>query len=144
MIMKIDKKYIYIIILILINSFNISIFYYHNNNKKIIFTFWEPKEKIPGFLRLCIKTWKKFLPEYQIIILDYRKTKKFLGEKLFSQIICQNMSLMVQSDAIRVAILNKFGGLWIDADTIILNDKIIQYLQNYETAMIWEEKLNIH
>ena len=49
------------------------------------------------------------------------------------------MSRMVQSDAIRVAILNKFGGIWMDADTIILNDEIIKYFQNYNFAMIWEE-----
>ena len=45
------------------------------NSNKIIFTFWEPKENIPGYLKLCIKTWKKFLPEYKIIILDYKKTR---------------------------------------------------------------------
>lgn len=27
-----------------------------NNNKKYIFTFWEPKEKMPHFLQLCILT----------------------------------------------------------------------------------------
>ena len=51
---------------------------------------------------------------------------------------------MVQSDAIRVAMLNKYGGIWIDADTIILNDEIIKYFQKYEMAMVWEEKLFIH
>lgn len=54
------------------------------------------------------------------------------------------MSLMLQSDAIRVAILNKFGGIWIDADTIILNDKIIKYFQKHELSMIWEESVKLH
>lgn len=51
---------------------------------------------------------------------------------------------MVQSDAIRVAILNKYGGIWLDADTIILNDKIIKQFQNYELGMIWEKKRKLH
>ena len=115
-----------------------------SNNQKIIFTFWEPKEKIPGYIKLCIKTWKKFLPDYTIYILDFKSAKEFLGDTLFSKIICNNMSLMVQSDAIRVAILNKFGGIWIDADTIILNDKILKYFHSYELAMIWEESVKLH
>ena len=113
---------------------------YHKNK---IFTFWEPKNNIPGIIRLCINTWKKFLPSYKIIILDFKKAENYLGKSLFEEIICKNLSLMVQSDAIRVAILNKYGGIWLDADTIILNDKIIKQFQNYELGMIWEKKKKI-
>ena len=94
------------ILIIIIYEINFFI-YYKNKNKNIIFTFWEPKEKIPGYLSLCIMTWQKFLPGYKIVILDYKKVKSFLGIKFFSNIICNNMSLMVQTDAIRVAILHK-------------------------------------
>ena len=59
------------------------------NNKQYIFTFWEPRGKIPGYLNLCIKTWTKFLPEYIVIILDYNKAKEYLGETLFSNIISE-------------------------------------------------------
>lgn len=89
-------------------------------------------------------TWKKFLPEYKINILDFETAYQYIGETLFEKIICKNLSIMVQTDAIRVAILNKYGGIWIDADTIILNDKIIQQFKNYELGMIWEEKKNFH
>ena len=140
--MKSNYKFIIIVLLLMVYKINISFSFYRNNHK-IIFTFWEPNHKIPGFLRLCIKTWKKYIPEYEVIILDFKKVRKYLGESLFSEIMCQNMSLMVQSDAIRVAILNKFGGIWMDADTIILNDKIIQYFQNFEMAMVWEKKLKL-
>lgn len=101
--MTYQYKFIIVFILILISAIN-NIYFYKNNNKTI-FTFWEPKDNIPGFLRLCIKTWKKFLPDYNIIILDYKTSEKYIGEPLFSKIICKNMSLMVQSDAIRVAML---------------------------------------
>ena len=128
-------------ILIINNSF---IYESKNNNNKNIYTFWEPKSVIPGFIKLCIRTWEKFLPEYKIIILDFETVSQYIGETLFAKIICTNLSVMVQTDAIRVAILNKYGGIWIDADTIILNDKIIKKFQNYELGMIWEEKINFH
>lgn len=29
-----------------------------------VFTFWEPKENVPGYIRLCMKTWAKCLDGY--------------------------------------------------------------------------------
>ena len=114
------------------------------NQNNVIYTFWEPKENIPGYIRLCIKTWKKSLPQYKINILDYRKSKKLIGEPIFSSIVCKKMEMKIQTDAIRVAILKKYGGIWIDADTIILNDKVIKIFQKYELSMIWEENRKFH
>ena len=128
------KKFFSIIILF----FGYNAFFSLNNNK-LIFTFWEPKDNIPGYLTLCIKTWKKFLPEYRIIILDYKKVKYYLGKELYSSIICYDMNLMVQADAIRVAILNKYGGIWMDADNILINASFIQKFINFELGMIWDE-----
>ena len=112
--------------------------------KKFIFTFWEPKGNIPGYLRLCIKTWKKFLSDFEVIILDYETVKEYLGEVLYSQILFKNMPIAVQSDAIRIAILNKYGGIWIDTDTIILNNELLTKFNNYELAMIREGNTNYH
>lgn len=111
-----------------------------SQSNKNIFTFWEPHEKIPGYILLCIKTWKKHLPDYQIQILDYEIVKKYLGETLFSQIICKNMTLPIQTDAIRVAILKKFGGFWMDADTIILNGTFFKNCNNFDMVMFGDEK----
>ena len=105
-------------------------------NKKKIFTFWEPHEKIPGYIRLCIETWKKNLPEYEIIILDYKSLKNYISETLLSKIICKNMSIAKQADAIRVALLKIYGGIWMDADTIIINGEFLKGLENFELAMI--------
>lgn len=126
------------ILLLIIYEINFA-FFFKNKKKKTIYTFWEPKEKIPGYLSLCIKTWKKYLPEYKVIILDYKKSKYYLGEKIFNSIVSKNMSTMVQTDAIRVAILNKFGGIWMDSDNIVTNGKFIKSIHNQELAMIWDK-----
>ena len=124
------------------NIHNISDSRLLNKHKKsnVIFTFWEPRRKIPGYLQLCIDTWKKFIPEYEIKILDYQTTKEYLGEELFSNIICKDMSLPIQADAIRVAILNKYGGIWMDTDTIILNGDFIKKLKNFDLVMTGDNK----
>ena len=56
-----------------------------NDKNKTIFCFWEPKEKIPAYLKLCMKTWQKYLPDYEIKLLDYEDTKKLLGKNYYSK-----------------------------------------------------------
>lgn len=110
------------------------------DNTKHIFTFWEPSRKIPGYLKLCIKTWKKYLPEYKIIILDYNNIYHFLERPLISKILFKKMSLPIQADAVRVAILKKYGGIWMDADTIIFNREFLMELNDFELVMFGDLK----
>ena len=46
---------------------------------------------------------------------------------------------MVQSDAIRIAILNKYGGIWIDVDTIIISKEFLRYFNNSDLSMVMDE-----
>ena len=48
----------------------------------------------------------------------------------------------MQADCIRVALLEKYGGLWLDLDTIILSD--ISNLFNHKLTMIIDKKLSPH
>lgn len=96
--------------------------------KLFVYTFWEPRENIPFYLRLCMETWKKYLPNATIVVLDYKNIGEFidvreLGLNLFSG----KFSLALIADAIRVALLAKHGGVWMDVDTIILNSNAEKY-----------------
>ena len=108
-----------------------------NNMKQLkIFTFWEPKLNIPGYIKLCILTWKNVFSNEKIIILDYSNLYHYLNPLLISKILCKNMKMKVQADAIRVAILKKYGGIWIDADTILINSSFIKKFYGYELATL--------
>lgn len=88
-----------------------------------IFTFWEPKDKMPAYIKLSMQTWEKFLPEYDINVIDYSNLNEYLGENYFDEILFKDFSLPMQADAVRCALLHKFGGLWLDADTIITSPR---------------------
>lgn len=105
------------------------------NNSKYIFSFWEPKENIPSYLKLCIKSWQKFLPEYKIIILDYSNLDEWLGQNFFDKSLYKNFSLPMQADAIRCALLKKYGGIWFDTDTIITSENVKNFL-NIDSELI--------
>ena len=96
---------------------------------KRIFTFWEPKKSIPAYIELCIDTWRKFLPEYEIIIVDYSNLAEYIGD-FYDKSLYTNFSLAKQADAIRAALLSKYGGLWLDADTIVTSYKARSFLNN--------------
>jgi mannosyltransferase OCH1-like enzyme len=83
-----------------------------------------------------MKTWKKYIPnDYKIVVLNYYNIRKYLDFKTLKQIICKQMSLAIQADAIRVAILQKYGGIWMDADTIITNSKFMNMFNGSDLIM---------
>jgi hypothetical protein len=97
--------------------------------EKRIFTFWEPRGSIPGYLRLCMRTWEKFLPDYEVILLDYSNLEQWIGKDCYDKILYQNFRLMIQADAIRCAVLRRWGGVWFDTDTIVTSEKIRDLLR---------------
>ena len=78
-------------------------------------------------MKLCMKTWAKFLPEYEIIVVDYSNLKEYIGD-FYDESLYSNFSLPKQADAIRAALLSKYGGVWFDADTIVTSEKINEIL----------------
>ncbi|MFI3242244.1 MAG: capsular polysaccharide synthesis protein [Alphaproteobacteria bacterium] len=110
---------------------------------KCIYSFWEPKDKLPGYIKLCIKTWEKFLPDYKIIICDYNNLNQYLDEYTIKKILCKKMTLVMQSDAIRAALLCKHGGIWIDTDTIITSPNFFNEIKKAKCCMIGRKKENV-
>ncbi len=75
-----------------------------------------------------METWKKFLPNATIIVLDYKNIGEFLDvRELGLNLFSGRLSLPQIADAIRVALLAKHGGVWMDIDTIILSRDAEQY-----------------
>ena len=97
-------------------------------NKPKIFTFWEPKEKMPAYIQLCMQTWKKFLSEYEIVVVDYSNIDEYLGKNFYDNILYTDFPLAILSDTIKCALLKTYGGIWFDADTIITSSEVNKYL----------------
>lgn len=68
-----------------------------------------------------------------------------MNYKIIDKILFKEMTLQVQSDAIRVAILQKYGGIWMDSDTIITNSKCMNMLNGSDLIMFGHsEKKVVH
>lgn len=104
--------------------------------KKRIWTFWEPKANIAPYIDLCMKTWEKFLPDYEVIVCDFDNLHEYMDKKTYESIVFKKMSLAKQSDAIRAALIAQNGGIWMDADTIITKRDFIDNAQGNDVIMV--------
>lgn len=93
-----------------------------------IYTFWEPKNKIPEYLKLCMETWKKFLPDYESVMLDYSNIGEYIDINRYNKRLFDGTFSMPQiADALRSMLLEEHGGVWMDTDTVLLNDNVKKY-----------------
>jgi hypothetical protein len=97
-----------------------------------VWTYWENKGNRTEpytHIQLCFDTMKKHYSKYNFIILNEETIKKYLPN-LRSDL---NELLIAQKvDYYRVALLEKYGGIWVDADTIALKnlDEVFEKLDN--------------
>jgi len=109
------------LVIFLFQLFKTKEFFEENNDKnmipKKIWTFWNGE--IPDVVNKCIKTWKKYNPEYKITILNKENLSQYLPELDISNM--KNIDSDARlSDIIRLNILAKEGGIWSDASIICL------------------------
>ena len=112
---------------------------------KRIFTFWENKknkeQKTPEYIKLCINSWKKYLPDYEIIVLNYSNIDEWIGKNYYDKVLYKKFTIAQQTQAIRAAVLEQHGGLWFDADIIVTNSDIEKLFDNNSEHNIFENRI---
>lgn len=93
---------------------------------KVIWSFWHD-ENWPPLAIVCIKSWMHHNPGYIINMMSMQTFGKFVEQqelpKMFSE-----LSIQHKADVIRLCVLKRFGGYWLDA-TLFLNQPL---------ALLWE------
>jgi hypothetical protein len=98
---------------------------------KQLFIYWDQGfRNAPNIVQKCLLTWKKHNPTWHIIELDDSNLSQYIDLK---QELPENISITKasMSDVIRICLLEKYGGLWVDATTYCvkpLDDWILQYI----------------
>ena len=91
------------------------------NTPKNIWVYWENinRSTYPTYIKLCLDLMKKYLGKYNLVILDNNSIKKYLPDLRDD---FENLKVAQKVDYYRIALLYKYGGIWIDADIIIMKD----------------------
>jgi hypothetical protein len=87
----------------------------NSNIPNIIWTFWEGE--FIDTIQKCIDSWKFYNPDYKINILNKTNYSQYINDDIDS-IIHASDSMARYSDYIRLAVLSKYGGFWLDASII--------------------------
>lgn len=92
----------------------------YNQAPKKIWTYWDNPIKIPKTVELCMASWKRFHPEYEIVLLTKKNYKGYvtIPEELIAH---QNMNDIPRrfSDVLRLWILAEHGGIWMDSSILV-------------------------
>jgi hypothetical protein len=87
-----------------------------------IWVYWENigRDSYPTFIKLCMNTMIKYLsPKYNLIFLNENLIKKYLPDIRND---FDNLKIAQKVDYYRIELLYRYGGIWIDADIIVMRD----------------------
>ena len=105
------------------------------DGKPNIWLYWEnkPGKNKPDYLNLCYDTIKKHCSKtFNIHLLDEKKIFKYLPDS--RKDLHLKLNIPQKTDYYRYRLLYKYGGIWIDSDTIVMKDlgEIIDKLNKYD------------
>lgn len=85
---------------------------------KIIHYCWISGDSFPEKIQQCYDSWKRFLPDYEIVVWDYEKAHA-IGSRWVDQAIRTKKYAFV-ADYIRFYALYHYGGIYLDSDVEVL------------------------
>ena len=94
----------------------------HQDIPKNIWTFWQSssdtdKDEV-AIVNACLNTWRKFLPDYKIFILDEKTSRQYMKGGITRKTKGVD-SWARYTDILRLEILAEHGGFWIDSSFIL-------------------------
>lgn len=118
-----------------------------NHNKKnadipkIIWMFWD-SESIPAEVNLFKERIRIDNPEYQLNLITFENLNSYADELVFDENV--EIPIANKSDLIRLALLYKYGGIWLDITTILLKPLSwflqIDNINNFDLIAFYREK----
>ena len=110
-------------------------FIYLNLKKENIWMYWENKRNKdrPKYIDLCFDTIKKHCSkDFKINILNEKTIHNYLPN--LRPDIQYKLSIPQKTDYYRYNLLYKYGGIWLDADTILFSSlkKLLKHLNKYD------------
>ena len=89
----------------------------HSKNfpKKIWFLWLQGENNMPEIVRICYESWYKLNKTWEIIFLNGNNINEFVDIQHILKICRNKISVQALSDIVRINLLNKYGGVWVDA-----------------------------
>ena len=95
------------------------------------FTFWQAAGETPGYIELCLRSQRRNLPAgFEHVHLDAESAKEWVPEHDLlwemsvpaddgNSLSLEGRRIAIFTGMLRVALIHRHGGLWVDADTLV-------------------------
>ena len=106
---------------------------------KVVWLYWHDLDHIPSIVSKCIDSMIYFNRDYIINILDDSRFKELTGidiNQAFSK--TNNKSYQKKSDFIRLNIIYRYGGIWLDAS--IICTKSLNWIHDIQKSKKFPDK----
>lgn len=100
---------------------------------KILWIAWnQGEEEAPPLVQQCIKVWRLKNPTWDVRVVSKKEWNKWLYIEESDRLtkVLSKSSHQLQSDWLRLALLDEYGGVWADATTLCRRS-LDQWLNNY-------------
>lgn len=85
---------------------------FHEDIKRTLYFFWhECTENAPTIVQKCLESWKHYNPTWDIVVMDMNNYSNYLD----GVIHMENIGITKFTDILRLFLLERNGGLWVDA-----------------------------
>lgn len=84
---------------------------------KIIHFCWLSGEEYPQLVKDCLKSWKKHMPEYEVVCWNMEKIADIDNQYMREAISCRKWAFA--ADFIRFYALYNYGGIYLDSDVFV-------------------------
>jgi hypothetical protein len=111
---------------------------------KNIFTYWEGAK--PDYIKYCLNSIAE-KSGADVFILDEKDIAQYLDKEELHENFFKIKHIAQRADYLRVALLEKHGGLWVDADTVFVKsaDDFFKKVDGVDFAYIkWIDNLVIN
>ncbi len=85
---------------------------------RIIWTYWQTAPA-PEFIQACIANWRQFAPDHEVRLLDRSSVESWLPSLRAD---FDSLPPYRQADWLRVQLLARHGGIWMDASMLLSRD----------------------
>lgn len=109
---------------------------------------WLSGEEMPDDIIKCIATWKKVMPEYELVLWD--KSKFDINSAVFTREACEVKKWAFAADYIRIYALYTEGGIYMDTDVYVkkgfddlLNNDFFTSLEYHKELAIKENAFGL-
>ncbi len=108
--------------------------------EKIIHYCWFGGKPLPQLAKKCLKSWKKYFPDYRIMVWDENTFDVNVTE--FSKAAYEDKNWAFVSDVARIYAIKNYGGIYFDTDMIVQKN-VDDLLSDCEAFAGWESEFAV-